>query len=275
MFFFETRCMHGCTTMVQSGAQNTGRLQNFTFHTKLLSAIHFFLLWIKSLHSSSALGQTTISAVDFRQLVGFEYFTLHVSTYFDNKRETGRGMSRQKFLIIACADTLLLIGQSAAWFTPVLCVCCDCRNTCSTFSLDRHGRGTWTNTRRSWQSLYGRNKSICSYLPPDLSICKIFRMWKMTRRQMKKKVCSYQKYRQIFCSSFNLGFGNPRQDTGSFYASKIIELRNAAGVKKQKVITELRLHKLRAKKFFEFLRKKIHTQLRSILICNKTNHSQS
>ena len=106
------------------------------------------------------------------------------------------------------------------------------------------------------QSHYGRNKSTCSYLPPDLTISKMFNMWKATRHQIKKKVCSYQKYRQVFCRSFNLGFGNPRQDTCSFCASKKIELRNAAGVKKQKVITELRLHKLRAKKFFELLRKK-------------------
>jgi len=106
------------------------------------------------------------------------------------------------------------------------------------------------------QSHYGRNKSTRSYLPPNLSISKMFSMWKAARRQMKKKVCSYQKYRQVFCHNFNLGFGNPRQDTCSFCASKTTELRNAAGVEKQKVITELRLHKLRAKKFFELLRKK-------------------
>jgi len=29
----------------------------------------------------------------------------------------------------------------AVGFTPVLCVCCDCRNTCSTFGLDKHSHG--------------------------------------------------------------------------------------------------------------------------------------
>ena len=53
---------------------------------------------------------------------------------------------RKKIRKIARVDTLLL----AVGFTPVLCVCCDCRNTCSTFGLDKHSHGMSRNTTRSW-----------------------------------------------------------------------------------------------------------------------------
>jgi len=81
-------------------------------------------------------------------------------------------------------------------------------------------------------------------------------MWKLKRKARKQAVCSYQKYRQVFCNDFNLGFGNPRQDTCSLCKSKLLEIRAKTGMEKQRLITELRLHKLRAKKFFQLLKLK-------------------
>ena len=103
-------------------------------------------------------------------------------------------------------------------------------------------------------SHYGPSKSIRSYLPPQMNIKVMWKMWKSKSQAQKQRVCAYEKYRQIFCGKFNLGFGNPRQDTCSFCVSKVAEMRKRMCAAKQALITELRLHKLRAKKFFQLLK---------------------
>ena len=73
----------------------------------------------------------------------------------------------------------------------------------------------------------------------------MWKLWKSKRQAQKQGVCS---------GKFNLGFGNPRQDTRSFCVSKVAEMRKRTCAAKQALITELRLHKLRAKKFFQLLK---------------------
>jgi len=106
------------------------------------------------------------------------------------------------------------------------------------------------------QSHYGKAKSMRSYLPPELSIKKMYAMWKYRQQSQKKTMCGYDKYRNIFCQQFNLSFGNPHQDTCSCCATKTLKMQRATGSDKQKVITELRLHKLKAKRFFQLMRQK-------------------
>lgn len=91
-----------------------------------------------------------------------------------------------------------------------------------------------------------------------MSVKKLYRMWKERRENVGAPVASYAKYHQIFVTKFNLGFGNPRSDVCSFCELKGTEI-NRPGVERNEQIkleTELRVHKLRAKKFYELLNQK-------------------
>lgn len=77
----------------------------------------------------------------------------------------------------------------------------------------------------------------------------------MKQREQGAKSASYSKYYKIFSTKFNLSFGNPRTDVCSFCELKKVEIKNAVDQEtKQKLMTEARLHKLRAKKFYDILR---------------------
>jgi len=105
------------------------------------------------------------------------------------------------------------------------------------------------------ESHYGRGKSVRGYLPPTLSVKRMWIMWKAERVKEKKRVCSYQKYWDIFVKKFNLGFGNPRTDVCSLCESLRVKIRmEQNSCQRQKLITEHRLHKLRAQRFYQELR---------------------
>lgn len=65
------------------------------------------------------------------------------------------------------------------------------------------------------ESHYSRGKSVHGYLPPTLSVKRMWKMWKNQRKKERKSVSSYQKYWDIFSKKFNLGFGSPRMDVCS------------------------------------------------------------
>ena len=77
-------------------------------------------------------------------------------------------------------------------------------------------------------------------------------MWKTSRNA--DPICQYEKYRQIFCGSFNLGFGNPREDVCSYCESVKLKIKASERNEKQKLITEYRIHKLKAKKFYQLMK---------------------
>ena len=105
------------------------------------------------------------------------------------------------------------------------------------------------------ESHYGRGKSVRGYLPPTLSVKQMWKMWKNKRQMERKGVSSYQKYWDIFSKKFNLGFGSPRTDVCSQCESFRVQIRKEQNSnQRQKLITEFRLHKLRAKRFYEELR---------------------
>lgn len=105
------------------------------------------------------------------------------------------------------------------------------------------------------ESHYGRGKSQRSYLPSSLNVRKMYLMWKGERAACGGKICSYQKYYNIFTSRFNLGFGSPKSDICSFCVTKKIEINKTGDInEKQKLITEHRLHSLRAKKFYQIMK---------------------
>lgn len=107
------------------------------------------------------------------------------------------------------------------------------------------------------------------YLPSDLSINKLYKMFKIEHPQSSVKK-SY--FRQIFNKDFNLGFGSPRTDA----CSKCIELeerikKEKDQEKKNNLIIEKRVHKLRAKAFFKLLQEKADGMITFSFDCQKNN----
>lgn len=100
---------------------------------------------------------------------------------------------------------------------------------------------------------YSRSKSTRQYLPPELNIEKLYKMWKekySTVLQRLERTPSLQFFKNIFHSRFNLGFGLPATDQCSL--CKQLEIRIESNDKEAKY--ELALHKLRAKKFHQLMK---------------------
>jgi hypothetical protein len=84
-------------------------------------------------------------------------------------------------------------------------------------------------------------------------------MWKMYNSSIADgegnlKVTHWY-FRNIFNTKYNLGFGTPRVDVCSTCLQLEERLKHVGpGVEKQQLITEKRVHKLRAKGFYEALK---------------------
>lgn len=106
------------------------------------------------------------------------------------------------------------------------------------------------------ESHYCRSKTAHRiYLPSELSIRKLWKMYHSETAPEYQVKESY--FRMIFNTKFNLGFGSPRTDVCSKcleLGEKVKEEKNASN--KMKLLTELRIHKLRAQAFFKKLREK-------------------
>lgn len=98
---------------------------------------------------------------------------------------------------------------------------------------------------------YCRSKTSCRvYLNSDLNIKK---MWKLYDREITDEALKVKEsyFRYIFRYNFNIGFGTPRTDECSICNSlneRIKHSTNAAD--KLNCMTELRVHKLKAKAFY-------------------------
>ena len=103
------------------------------------------------------------------------------------------------------------------------------------------------------QSHYCRDQiKVRQYLHPDLNIKKMFDMY--NDQALPGFGVKQGFFRNIFNSRFNIGFGSPKTDVCSTclqLTEKIkVETSQAA---KQELITQHRIHKLRAKQFFKML----------------------
>lgn len=92
------------------------------------------------------------------------------------------------------------------------------------------------------------------YLHPELNIKKLWKMY--SDEALPGFSVSFSFFRTIFVSRFNIGFGSPRQDV----CSTCLQLKERIKIEKNdsekvKLMTELRIHKLRAKAFFKVLQK--------------------
>ncbi|KAJ8377631.1 hypothetical protein AAFF_G00255400 [Aldrovandia affinis] len=109
----------------------------------------------------------------------------------------------------------------------------------------------WIKRYKCRESHYGRGKSVHSYLPPSLNLSKMWGAWKSDCQGNDKPIASFSKFKKIFYSHFNLGFGNPQQDVCSFCEKMRMKIKTEkVMLKKQELITQLRVHKLRSKKFY-------------------------
>lgn len=69
------------------------------------------------------------------------------------------------------------------------------------------------------------------------------------------KVCSLAKFKKVFYEDFNLGFGNPHTDTCSTCKKFLVSIKTTKDVDKRlELRTQLKLHKLRAKKFYDIMK---------------------
>lgn len=93
------------------------------------------------------------------------------------------------------------------------------------------------------------------YLPSELNIKK---MWKMYNNSLAENCSnlnvSHWYFRFIFNTKYNLGFGSPRVDVCSVCLQLDERLKHASSEEeKLKLMTEKRIHKLRAKAFYTAL----------------------
>lgn len=103
------------------------------------------------------------------------------------------------------------------------------------------------------ESHYCRGRSQRKYLSSQLTINKLFRMYDSQSDASVKVKQSY--FRHIFNTNFNLGFGHPRTDMCSVCIELSERIRSEKDKDKQQILAiEKRVHKLRAKAFYSFLR---------------------
>jgi len=109
------------------------------------------------------------------------------------------------------------------------------------------------------QSHYSLKDSKKMYLPEDLNVKKMFTMFKQLHPTV---VVSYETYRCILNSEFNISFGYPRTDTCTTCDEFLAQLKTLSPVTDDKEIQNLTtknmLHKRKAETFY--VRKKIARQ---------------
>lgn len=108
------------------------------------------------------------------------------------------------------------------------------------------------------QSHYSRRKCSREYLAPELNINKMHTQFCKERDLEGKPKCSLSKYKHIFYSKFNLGFGSPHSDTCSTCKEQMIKIKSSRNNEAilNEARTEHKLHKLRAEKFFTIMKTK-------------------
>lgn len=97
-------------------------------------------------------------------------------------------------------------------------------------------------------SHYSPNKTKRIYLSADLNVKKMYGMFKDKFPQVK---ASYETYRSVFCSKFNISFGHPRSDTCSFCDKLKVQIdacQEEQGIKG--LMLQQKLHLAKAEVFY-------------------------
>lgn len=104
------------------------------------------------------------------------------------------------------------------------------------------------------ESHYCRGKSERKYLPSELNIRKL---WKMYLDDTESLSVKQSFFRKIFNTRYNLGFGTPRTDVCSTCLSLTEKIKIENDSKKRlDLMIEKRVHNLKAKAFYEKLKDK-------------------
>ncbi len=102
------------------------------------------------------------------------------------------------------------------------------------------------------ESHYSRRRNSRQYLPPELSIAEMYRLWKDNRGD-NIKLSSLQKFTHVFNSYFKLAFRRPKTDICSACEEYEIAIAAEQGEEKKKLERAYELHKRRAKRFTQLL----------------------
>ncbi|KAF9796767.1 hypothetical protein SFRURICE_012618 [Spodoptera frugiperda] len=120
---------------------------------------------------------------------------------------------------------------------------------------------------------YCRAKSsIRLYLPPELNIVKLWKMYQEQVQDMPQLKVKQSFFRDIFNKKYNVGFGSPLKDTCSrcFELTRKIE---TASTSQEKVtfMTQKGIHTLKAKAFYELLKVEPEHTISLSFDCQKNN----
>lgn len=258
---------------------------NCKHSTKSYRCSTLTMLDIKSFHNAFYENRTKIGQDNFI----VKYTQIEVPTRRRNIKQSSSRQFSSKYFIAKCQkNNLVPVCRQA--FLSVLCIGPDrvkgvLKRHFASRTMARERRGgnrkeamfqpkkeaiiTFIKKFRAIESHYCRSKSACRvYLPSSLNIR---RMWILYQKEVTLILQVKESYfRQIFNTHFNIGFGSPRTDV----CSKCLELGEKLKEEKDpnnknKIITELRVHKLRAKAFFAKLSEKKDGLLTISFDCQK------
>ncbi|CAI9717949.1 Hypothetical predicted protein [Octopus vulgaris] len=117
----------------------------------------------------------------------------------------------------------------------------------------RNSVGRFIGNFKGIESHYGRNKSVRMYVPAEMK--SIPHLWCVYNRSTEEHKVKFTMFYRIFVNEFNTGFRSARVDTCAFCERTKYAIKNSADERsKQENIANLRVHKLRAKAFYDILR---------------------
>jgi hypothetical protein len=117
---------------------------------------------------------------------------------------------------------------------------------------------TFLKELRGQESHYGRNKSKRIYLNSNLSIAKLYKIYKSASQDQPIKKVSFSTFHRIFSNEFNIGFKSPASDICSLCQRLGNSIKREKDItKKQNFIMEKRIHNLKAKTFYTLMRENI------------------
>lgn len=121
---------------------------------------------------------------------------------------------------------------------------------------------------------YCRPKSsVRLYLPPELNIVKLRKMYQEQVQDIPQLKVKQSFFRDIFNKNFNVGFGSPLKDTCSrcFELSRKIETASTSQEKVMfMIMTQKRIHSLKAKAFYDLLTVELEHTISLSFIAKKT-----
>lgn len=140
--------------------------------------------------------------------------------------------------------------------------------------LERHNKvQAFIESLQAVETHYCRSKSsVRLYLPPDLNIKKLWRMYNDGLSEIPELKVKESFFRKVFNTKYNVGFGSPMKDTCSRCSELTRKIQTASSdQEKQKFIAEKRLHSLKAKAFYDLLRNEEDHVLIASFDCQKNN----